>query len=379
MVVFGTRPEAIKLAPVIRALKARGDRVKLTLCATAQHRELLDSTCAAIDLQPDIDLDLMCPQQHPNLLLGRLLAQLTPILQEIEPETIVVQGDTTSVIGAAMAAFGCGAKVAHVEAGLRTNHRRRPYPEEMNRRMVSVIADIHFAPTPGARQALLESGVEPQQVYVTGNTGIDALFWMRDQMHNEPLPPGVPCNGHRLVVVTAHRRESFGAALVNICHALHDIVSQCHDVQLVYPVHLNPNVRRPVRQILGDTERVAIIEPLNYREFVNVMSKAHLIITDSGGVQEEAPAMGVPVIVAREQCDRPESLAAGVAKLVGTDRKAIVREAMRLLTDDAAYESMARPQMVYGDGKAAGRIAEVLVDDHMTTPAFVPSVAAHAG
>ncbi len=373
LVVFGTRPEAIKLAPVIRQLRRDPGRAAVTLCSTGQHKEMLAETLEALELEPDIDLQVMVAAQHPTDLLGRLLMGLRPVIDEIKPDYVVVQGDTSTVTAAALAAYLGNARVAHVEAGLRTRDKRMPFPEEINRRVTGVLADVHFAPTPQARDALRSENVPAETIFVTGNTVVDTLRWARSKLAAAETPPGLTLDGRRLVLVTAHRRESFGEPFRQLCHALRDIAERFDDVQLVYPVHLNPNVRKPVGDILGGCPRIHLMEPLGYRAFVSLLSKAHLILTDSGGIQEEAPALGKPVLVLREKTERPEGVAAGVVRLVGTQRERIVAEASRLLSDPAAYAAMAREVNVYGDGLASARIAEVLLDGVMSTRPFQPA------
>lgn len=372
LVVFGTRPEVIKLAPVVFALRERSADVRVTLCSTGQHRSMLDAALEAFDLAADHDLDLMQPGQHPADLFGRLMLALRPLIDQLKPDVIVVQGDTATVAAGALTGFLSGCTVAHVEAGLRTRDKRAPFPEEVNRRVTGVVADYHFAPTATARDNLLSEGVPAETVYLTGNTVVDALGWMRDKVTDRPLPPDLDCSGRRLVLITAHRRESFGVPFLELCRALRDIAERFDDVQLIYPVHLNPNVQRPVRAILGDCPRVTLVEPLGYADFVTLMLRAHLIITDSGGIQEEAPSLGKPTLVLREKTERPEALATGVVKLVGADRDRIVSEASRLLSDKAAYQAMARPVHVYGDGLAARRIAGILIDGRRTMSEFTP-------
>ncbi len=369
LVVLGTRPEAIKLAPVVQSLRAHpGGTGEAVLCSTGQHKEMLADALAGFELTPDVDLAVMRPGQTPTEVVGRLMLELGPVFAAQKPDWVVVQGDTATVMAASIAAFLHRIPVAHVEAGLRTSDRWQPFPEEINRRVAGVVADVHFAATAGARDNLLREGVPAADVLLTGNTVIDALQWMVRRVQDRPLP--VDLCGRRMVLVTAHRRESFGEPFRELCQALRDIAEAHEDVHLVYPVHLNPNVQEPVRAILGGHERISLIEPKAYPDFVNMMSKAHLIITDSGGVQEEAPALGKPVLVLREKTERPEAVAAGVVKLVGTDRAKITGEAHALLTDDAAYRAMARPTHVYGDGLASKRIAERLLDGTMTTPEF---------
>ncbi len=372
LIVYGTRPEAIKLSPVIRALRQYPDRAALTLCSTGQHREMLDETLAALELRSDMDLQVMQTAQHPTDLLGRLLIALRPVMDRVKPDVVVVQGDTTTVTAAAFAGYLQGATVAHVEAGLRTRNKRVPYPEEMNRRVTGVLADYHFAPTDPAREALLAEGTPSESIFVTGNTVVDALRWMRSRVADRCLPAGLDPAKARLILVTAHRRESFGEPFRNLCQALRDVAERFQDVQMVYPVHLNPNVRKPVREILDGCERIKLIEPLGYADFVSLMVRSHLILTDSGGIQEEAPALGIPVLVLRDNTERPEGVKAGVVRLVGTEPRRIVAEASRLLSDPAAYSAMARRVDVYGDGLASTRIAEVILEGRMTTPPFRP-------
>lgn len=374
LVALGTRPEVIKLAPVIQALRARPD-VRTTLCSTGQHRDMLDTALAAFDLHADLDLKLMQPGQHPTEFFGRLLLALHPVLAELRPDAIVVQGDTTTVAAAALAGFMSHVRVAHVEAGLRTADKRAPFPEEVNRRVAGVVADWHFAPTAGARENLLREGVPPETVFLTGNTVVDALDWMVERVRSRPLPKALAPRAPRLILVTAHRRESFGEPFRHLCHALRELAERFGDVELIYPVHLNPNVRQPVYELLGNHSRIRLIDPLGYTDFVALLSRAHLIITDSGGIQEEAPGLGIPALVLRDKTERPEAVAAGVVQLVGTDRDRIVHAASRLLEDEQAYRAMARRTPVYGDGRAAQRIVEVLTTGQMVTPAFCPPTA----
>ncbi len=372
MPVFGTRPELIKLAPVVRALRQRSGAVRLTLCSTGQHRSMLDDALAAFDLRPDVNLDIMRADQHQTELIGRLLCELRPLIDRYKPDVLLVQGDTATVFAAALAGFLNGVTVAHVEAGLRTRDRTSPFPEEIFRRLTGVTANLHFAPTPTARDNLLGEHVDPLSVFVTGNTVVDALEQMRVSGKGIELPDGLGRSDRRMILVTAHRRESFGPEFRNICLALREIVDAFDDVELVYPVHLNPNVQRPVHEILGDCPRIHLLGPQPYNRFVALLLRADLILTDSGGIQEEAPALGKPTLVLRDTTERPEAVAAGVVRLVGTDRKRIVSEASALLTDAQAYRKMSRKAAVYGDGLASKRIAEVLIDGRMSTPPFEP-------
>ena len=371
LVVFGTRPEVIKLAPVIRALRARPDEVDLCVCSTAQHREILDDGLRAFDITPDVDLSLMRENQKLGELFGRMSSALHEVFLERKPDIVVVQGDTLTVMSAAVTAFLDGAEVAHVEAGLRTNDKRQPFPEEANRRLAGVVADYHFAPTAAAREALLAEGVDGESIRVTGNTGIDSLYWMREQGVADELP--VDLGGRRLVLVTAHRRESFGEPMREVFHALREVADRCEDVQLVYPVHPNPNVHGPAHELLGDHPRITLTAPLPYPELASLLLASTLVITDSGGLQEEAPSVEKPVLVLREKTERPEAVHAGAARLVGTDRELIVREATRLLADEAARAEMARHPRLYGDGLASQRIVETLLGERATAD-FAPEV-----
>jgi UDP-N-acetylglucosamine 2-epimerase (non-hydrolysing) len=358
--VIGTRPEAIKMAPVHQALTASGDFRPL-LCSTAQHRELLDPILETFDLVPDADLALMTPDQTLAELCGRALPALDRWLASVQPDLVLVQGDTTTVLCAAMAAFYRSIRVGHVEAGLRTGDLRAPFPEEMNRVLTTRLASWHFAPTTSARDNLLGEGVPPAAVFVTGNTVIDALLEARDRIRREPpvgdLPAGMLDPGRGpLVVITGHRRENFGAGFLGICSAIAELARTFTDHRFVYPVHLNPQVQRPVHEHLGDLPNVQLLPPLNYLPFVALLDRAHLVLTDSGGIQEEAPSLGKPVLVMRETTERPEAVTAGTVKLVGTDPVVIVREATRLLRDPEAHAAMARVENPYGDGHAAGRI-----------------------
>jgi len=354
LAVMGTRPEAIKLAPVVRALGSMRD-ISVRIVATGQHREMLRQVLTVFDLAPDHDLDVMEPDQTLAGLTSRLLSGLDRVLGVEAPGLVLVQGDTTTAFAAALAAFYRGIPVGHVEAGLRTDNPRAPFPEELNRRMVGKLATWHFAPAETAREALLREGVSEESVVVTGNTVIDALY--------EVLATAAPClalgpaPGRRLVLVTAHRRESFGAPFEALCRAIRRIADLHPDVEVWYPVHLNPKVREPVERILSDHARIRLLGPLDYVSFSHLLARSHLLLTDSGGIQEEAPALGKPVLVMRETTERPEAVAAGVAELVGTDEERIVARASRLLSDAVAYRSMARGVSPYGDGLAARRIA----------------------
>lgn len=364
--VFGTRPEAIKLAPVVLELRSRAE-FQVSVCVTAQHREMLDQVLETFAIRPDYDLGIMRPGQDLFELTARCLTGLRDVLEKEQPAWVVVQGDTTTVLAAALAAFYLGLRVAHVEAGLRTFDKRRPFPEEINRRLASHVADLHFAPTETARRNLRSEGVPDESIFVTGNTVVDALLYVREKYRGRwPAPPGMralsskEAPGKRLVLVTGHRRESFGPGFERICEALRRIAER-PDVEVVYPVHLNPNVHGPVFRILGNSPNVQLLEPAPYVPFVGLMESAFLILTDSGGIQEEAPSLGKPVLVMREVTERPEAVEAGTVRLVGTDVERIVSAVGELLDDPAAYQRMSRAHNPYGDGQAAGRIANILL------------------
>lgn len=361
--VFGTRPEAIKLCPVIHALKKDGS-MPIHVCVTGQHRQMIDQVLEVFQVKPDVDLALMQPNQTLAGLTSRAIEKLDAYFTEFKPDVVLVQGDTTTVMAAALTAFYHKIKVGHVEAGLRTYNKFAPFPEDINRRMVGPIADYHFAPTAAARQALINEQIDPTTIHVTGNTVIDALFRVRDQVrkHSPELPPGLTeaIHGKRMILVTGHRRESFGEQFENICRAIRTIVERHPDVVVVYPVHLNPQVQEPVRRLLSNTDRIHLIAPQSYLPFVWLMDHATLVLTDSGGVQEEAPSLGKPVLVMRETTERPEGIAAGNAKLVGTNFDKIVGETQRLLTSDSAYRAMADARNPYGDGTASQQIVNIL-------------------
>jgi UDP-N-acetylglucosamine 2-epimerase (non-hydrolysing) len=374
--VFGTRPEAIKMAPVIGAL-GRAPGIHSMICVTAQHRSMLDQVIALFDLRPDFDLNLMAANQGLTHITSAVLEGLEPILRAAKPDRVLVHGDTTTTL---VAAFYGDVPVGHVEAGLRTGDMKAPWPEEMNRRLADAVCDLHFAPTEGARANLLKEGIAPSGIHVTGNTVIDALMQIAQRLKSDAklvesvkrsLPPLDA--EHRLILVTGHRRESFGGGFERICTALRRLADERADIEIVYPVHLNPNVKEPVTRLLGNHARIRLVEPLDYLPFVYLMTRCHLIITDSGGIQEEAPALGKPVLVMRDVTERPEAIAAGTVKLVGTDIERIVAEAGRLLDDEAAYQAMAHARNPFamaharnpfGDGTAADRIVRVIANGH---------------
>lgn len=376
--VFGTRPEAVKMAPVVRRL-AQTPGIEARVCVTAQHRQMLDQVLDLFAIQPDYDLDLMRDDQSLAELSAGIFTDLDPILDEFKPDWVLVQGDTTTVAIAALLAYYRRIRVGHVEAGLRTHDKWQPFPEEINRRVAGVAADLHFAPTQWARQNLLDEGVAAQAIALTGNPVIDALQFVAKQ----PMPEeaarllgrlgigdrelGVGDKAtrrpatRRLILVTAHRRENFGQALERICRALKEIAER-GDLEIVYPVHLNPNVQEPVHRLLGSAEHITLLPPMDYLPLVHLMKRATLILTDSGGIQEEAPAFGVPVLVLREVTERPEGIEAGALKLVGTDTPRIVREANRLLDNSTAYAKMAKAANPFGDGHAAEKIVQALLN-----------------
>ncbi len=365
--IFGTRPEAVKMAPVVKALSADG-RIESLVCVTAQHREMLDQVLDLFAIRPDHDLDLMRPDQTLANLTAQIFVHIDPVLDLVRPDWVLVQGDTTTVMAASLAAFYRGIKVGHVEAGLRTGDKRQPFPEEINRRMTSVVADLHFAPTELSRNNLMREGIPDWRVRVTGNTVIDAL-----NMIVNVEPPahvtewlnewGVSADGRRLVLVTAHRRENFGEPIRQICEAIKTLAEKYRDrVHFVYPVHLNPHIQAPVHEILGGQPGVSLIQPVDYLSLVHLMKNAYFVLTDSGGIQEEAAGLGKPTLVLREVTERPEGVEAGVLKLVGAHAAAIVRDASILMEDEGVYTAMSRASNVFGDGKAAARIVDALVN-----------------
>jgi UDP-N-acetylglucosamine 2-epimerase (non-hydrolysing) len=359
--VFGTRPEAIKMAPVVRALKARPDAFESMVCVSAQHRDMLDQVLGVFQLKADFDLDLMTPGQSPADVVARLLERMPRLLREVRPDVLLVQGDTMTTFAAAFAAYLERIPTAHVEAGLRTGNKYHPFPEEMNRVLTTRVAELHFAPTARAMETLLQEGVPRQDVLLTGNTVIDALLATVRPNYQFATPALAAIDpARRLVLVTTHRRESFGGPLESICTAVRTLVERFEDCDVVIPVHPNPQVKQVVVRKLCDLPRVHLIEPCDYVEFVNLMARAEIILTDSGGVQEEAPSLGKPVLVLREVTERPEGVEAGTAVIVGTDREKIVRTASELLTSPEAYARMANAVSPYGDGHASERIAEAL-------------------
>ena len=362
LAIFGTRPEAIKLCPLVKRLEQTPAQFEARVCVTAQHRSMLDQVLQAFGVEPHHDLNIMLPNQTLAQLTARVVAALEPVIAAEKPDLVVVQGDTTSTFCAALAGFYARVPVAHVEAGLRTGDRRQPYPEEINRVLTTRLADLHFAATEQAAANLRADGVAEDAIFITGNTVIDAVLYIRDSLAQGRLAkPEWPFLDARrkLILVTAHRRESFGEGFDRICESLAELAGR-PDVQIVYPVHCNPNVQEPVRRLLGDLSNVHLLEPIEYVPFVDLMMRSYLILSDSGGVQEEAPSLGKPVLVMREKTERPEAVRAGTVRLVGTDVQKIVGEATRLLDDPAHYQQMSQRHNPYGDGRACERIAEIL-------------------
>jgi len=364
--VFGTRPEAIKLCPLILAMKDHPD-FEAHICVTAQHREMLDQVLEIFKITPDVDLELMEPNQTLARLTSRAIAKIDDYISEHKPDMIIVQGDTTTVFCAAIAAFYNQIPVGHVEAGLRTGNKFSPFPEEINRVLTTHISDLHFAPTQLSRDNLLKEGVRDDGIFITGNTVIDALNIAVNKVKNEPpLIPGLPENlmGSKkdkpLVLITGHRRENQGQGFIDICNAISTLAEQFKDTAFVYPVHLNPNVLEPVNRLLSGIDNVHLIKPLSYLPFIALMNRARIILTDSGGVQEEAPSLGKPVLVMRDTTERPEAVTAGTVKLVGTDSKTIIDNVTELLTNPEAYKKMANAVNPYGDGKACGKIINAI-------------------
>ncbi len=360
-VVFGTRPDAIKMAPVVFELRKYPREFEPVVISTGQHRQMLDQVLQVFDVGADIELDLMRHNQTLNGLTRRILAAMDTLLAEKPLDCLLVQGDTTTAFAAALAAFYRKVPVAHVEAGLRSRDIFQPWPEEVNRRLTAVVAQLHFAPTPLARDNLLAEAVPAEEVVVTGNTIVDSVErLLQMQSIDHSLPQGVPDDGSPLVLVTSHRRESWGAELENICDSIVELVERFPHIRVVYPVHVNPNVCTTVEALLGNLDRVHLIAPLDYFQFLSLLRRCYLVLTDSGGVQEEAPIFHKPVLVLRKVTERPEASLMGMAKVVGTAREAIVREASRLLSNEFAYQTMAAGECPYGDGRAAPRIATAL-------------------
>lgn len=374
MLVFGTRPEAIKMAPLVKEFQKHPDTFETVVCVTAQHREMLDQVLHIFDIVPDYDLNIMKQGQDLYDITSRVLLGMRDVLKEVQPDVVLVHGDTTTSTATALAAFYQQIPVGHVEAGLRTHNIYSPWPEEMNRQLTGRIATYHFAPTPLSRQNLLTENIDDKQIFVTGNTVIDALYWVvkrikEDVLLEENLKKVLAASGYdinrladgkRIVLITGHRRENFGDGFISMCTAIKDLSAKYPDVDFVYPMHLNPNVRKPIRKVFGETlaTNMFFIEPLEYLSFVYLMEKAYLVLTDSGGIQEEAPGLGKPVLVMRDTTERPEALDAGTVKLIGTNYNKIVVEVSRLLEEQNYYEQMSKAVNPYGDGKASERIVE---------------------
>lgn len=361
LTIFGTRPEAIKMAPLVKAIENSGDLAS-KVCVTAQHREMLDQVLNIFNITPDYDLNIMKEGQTLSGITQRVLDGVEKVLLELKPDMVLVHGDTTTTFAASLASFYCKIPVGHVEAGLRTYDKYFPFPEEMNRKLTGCIADIHFSPTQNNFNNLIREGVNPDAIYITGNTAIDALkstVSENYEFENTSLRR-INFKDKRIITVTAHRRENLGQPLRNICHALKEIVLRYDDIEIVYPVHLNPQVKEPVNEILGEVPGVHLIDPLQVLDMHNLLSRSYLVLTDSGGLQEEAPSLGKPVLVLRNETERPEAVEAGTVKVIGTDKKIIVDETSRLLDDEPEYRRMAHSVNPYGDGHASERIVEAI-------------------
>ena len=379
MLVFGTRPEAIKMAPLVKEFQKQKERIETVVCVTGQHREMLDQVLEIFDIKPDYDLNIMKQGQDLYDVTARVLTGMREVLKEVKPDVVLVHGDTTTSTAAALATFYQQIPVGHVEAGLRTHNIYSPWPEEMNRLLTGRLATYHFSPTPLSRNNLIKESIDDRNIIVTGNTVIDALYWVVDKIKNNKelnnelenvlSKAGYDVNrlnnGKKLVLITGHRRENFGDGFINMCTAIKDLMVKYPDVDFVYPMHLNPNVGKPIHEVFGEDlshlENMFFIEPLEYLSFVYLMEKSSIVLTDSGGIQEEAPGLGKPVLVMRNTTERPEALNAGTVKLVGTDYNKIVNEVSSLIDDKAAYEKMSKAVNPYGDGLACGRIVNALL------------------
>jgi len=364
LIIFGTRPEAIKMAPLVKEFK-KNDHFETKVCVTAQHREMLDQVLDFFEIKPDFDLNLMKPNQNLFSLTADIITELKPVLEDFKPDFVYVHGDTSTSSVAALASFYAGAKVCHVEAGLRTHNKWSPFPEEMNRQLTGRLADYHFAPTQQSFDNLIKENVNPETILITGNTVIDALLDSSEKVQhiqNDEIDylKTVVESSQKIILVTGHRRENHGQGFINICEALKEIAVNNKDVQIIYPVHLNPNVQKPVHKILSDIENIKLIEPLAYPAFVWLMTQSYMIVTDSGGVQEEAPSLGKPVLVMRDTTERPEAVNAGTVILVGTDKEKIVSEANNLLFNEEKYLQMSALHNPYGDGKACEKIVSYI-------------------
>lgn len=370
LIIFGTRPEAIKMAPLVHEFSKHSDKFTTKVCITAQHREMLDQVLDFFEIKPDYDLNLMRPNQNLYNLTSDIMLGLKPILEEFQPDYVYVHGDTTTTMAASIASFYSAAKVCHVEAGLRTYNLQSPFPEEMNRQVTGIVSHFHFAPTETSKENLLKENKSENSICITGNTVIDALLFGIERVNSSEFKDAeiedlknLIQTEKRIILVTGHRRENHGEGFIRICEALKQIALENPDVQIIYPVHLNPNVKEPVYKILSGIENISLIAPLAYPAFIWLMEKSHLIITDSGGVQEEAPSLGKPVLVMRDTTERPEAVTAGTVILVGTNKEKIICEASRLLNDENAYQQMSKTHNPYGDGKASERIVKFIEEN----------------
>jgi len=362
LVVFGTRPEAVKMAPIVKALKNDQEHFISKICVTAQHRDMLDQVLRIFDIEPDYDLNIFQSGQTLTQITCRALTGLEGVIEEFNPDLILVQGDTTTVFSGALAAFYHQVKIGHVEAGLRSGNLYSPYPEEANRMLTGVLTDFHFAPTTTSKNNLLREGYDEGKIFITGNTSIDALSWVIDKNYifEDGKLNNIDFEIKKVILLTAHRRENIGEPMENIFNAVREIAERNKEVEVIYPMHLNPKVREIARRIFGEIKSVHLIEPLDYLPFTNLMSRCYLVVTDSGGVQEEAPSLGKPVLVVRRETERPEGIEAGTAKLVGTEKDAILRALDLLINNEEEYKSMANAVNPYGDGKAAEHIIEAI-------------------
>lgn len=366
LIVFGTRPEAIKMVPLVRKFHEYNDKFETRVCVTAQHREMLDQVLEFFEIEPDYDLNLMKHGQNLYQLTADVITGMKPVLEEFQPDYVFVHGDTTTSTYAALASFYNGAKICHIEAGLRTFNKHSPFPEEMNRQITARLTDMHFAPTEIAKNNLISENINEEHIFVTGNTVIDTLLWANEKLTSYKggeldLLKTIVKPNKKVILVTGHRRENFGDGFLNICNALKEIAIRHADIQIIYPVHLNPNVQGPVYDILSNIDNIHLIEPLGYPGFVWLMKQSYLILTDSGGVQEEAPSLGKPVLVMRDTTERPEAIEAGTVILVGTNKDEIVRNVNNLISDITAYENMSQRHNPYGDGNACSRILSKLI------------------
>jgi len=361
LIVFGTRPEAVKMAPIVKALK-KEQHFTTKICVTAQHRDMLDQVLRIFDIEPDYDLNIFQSGQTLTQITCRALTGLEEVIEEFKPELILVQGDTTTVFTGALAAFYHSVKIGHVEAGLRSGNLYSPYPEEANRMLTGILTDFHFAPTENAKANLLREGYKEDKIFITGNTSIDALQWVidKDYKFEDELINNIDFKNKKVILLTSHRRENIGKPMENIFSAIKDVVDENSDVEVIYPMHLNPKVREIAKEVLGNKDRVHLVEPLDYLPFTNLMSKCYLVVTDSGGVQEEAPSLGKPVLVVREETERPEGIESGTAKLAGTDKNTIYKYLNTLVNSEEEYKKMANAVNPYGDGRAAEYIVEAI-------------------